>query len=245
MIAAITAGGRVDDDLATEFGTHVKALAAVGGIPMLERAIAAARTAGAKRIAVIGGSEVQARYGDAVDEVVPESPDGRENVRRAMGRGADEPLVLLSSDMPFLRGRDVERFLAAAREVDVALPLAEGDDYERRFPGAPAHVTRVGRDRVANGSIVYFGPGVAPRALDVAARLFAARKSLFRMAALLGAPLLLRHLTGSLRIEHVEARGRTLLDLHVRGIRGSAPELCFDVDTVADFRYARDVAAPR
>lgn len=212
------------------------------GVTLLDRAIDAARGAGARRIVVIGGAEVRAHCGDRVDEVVAEACDGRENIRRAMASCADEPLLLSSSDMPFVTGEALGEFVRHARAFDLALPLAEADEYERAYPGAPPHVTRMGSERVANGNVVYFGPGVALRALDVSQKFFDARKSLARMALLLGPALVVRFATQTLRIDHVEARGRVLLGLQVRAIRASAPGLCFDIDTRADYRYAVDLA---
>ncbi len=238
MIVAITAGGRADDPFARELGVSVKALASVGGVTLLDRAIDAARATGAHRIVVIGGDDVRSACGERVDAVIAESDDGRENIRRAIACGGDQPLLLSSSDMPFVTGAALADFIDRARAHDLALPLAAAEDYEHAYPGAPPHVTRLGRDRVANGNVVYFGPGVAERALEVSQRFFDARKSLVRMAVLLGPALLARFATRTLRIEHVEARGRALLDLDVRAIRNASPELCFDVDTLADYRYA-------
>jgi CTP:molybdopterin cytidylyltransferase MocA len=238
MIAAITAGGRVEGDLAEAFGTPVKALAPFRGGALVDAAIASARACGARRVAVIGGDAVRRHCGARVDEVVPESADGRENIRKAIETGAGEALLLMTSDMPFVTADALAAFLDAAAGGDVALPLATADAYERAYPGAPPHVTKLGRERVANGSVVYFGPGVAPRALDAAQKLFAARKSLVRMAALLGPALLARFALGTLRIEHVEHRARTLLGVEARAVRDASPALCFDVDTLADYRYA-------
>jgi len=238
MIAAITAGGRVSGDLAAAIGTTVKALAPFGEGTLLDVAIDAARASGAGRVAVIGGDEVRAACAGRVDEVIAESQDGRENIRKAIETGADEPLLLMTSDMPFVSAVGVGDFLARIGNAGIALPLATADDYERAYPGAPPHVTRVGRERIANGSIVFFAGGVAPRALDAAQRLFEARKSLVRMAALLGPRLLLRFALGQLRIDEIEARARGLLDVDARAVRNAAPSLCFDVDTAEDYRYA-------
>jgi len=102
MIAAITAGGRADDPFARELGVSTKALASVSDITMLDRAIDAARATGARRIVIIGGAAVRAHCGSRVDDVIDESADGRENIRRAMAYGTNEPLLLSSSDMPFV-----------------------------------------------------------------------------------------------------------------------------------------------
>ncbi len=245
VIVAITAGGRADDPFARSLGVAVKALAVVDGVTLLARSIAAARGCGALRIAVIGGEAVRIACESGVDAVIPEGSDGRENIRRAIEAGGKRPLLLMTSDLPFVTTEAVVEFVARARLHDVALPLAEARDYAIAYPGAPNHITRIGRDRVASGSVVYFGAGIAPRVLDVAQRLFDARKSLARMAALLGLPLLARFALGRLRIEHVEARGAALLGLDVRAIRNASPALCFDIDTPRDLAYARDRAARR
>jgi GTP:adenosylcobinamide-phosphate guanylyltransferase len=243
LIAAITAGGRVDGALAAALGTTVKALARVGTATLLDAAIAAAREAGAKRIAVIGGAEVRAHCSRTVDVVIDESTDGRENLRRAIATGTDQPLLLLTSDLPFVDGASLAAFLCACGDADVALPLASAAEYERAYPGAPPHVTRIGKERVANGSVVYFAPNVAPRVLVVAGRLFEARKSLVRMAALLGPALLARFAMGTLTVGHVEARAQALLGIRARAVRDAAPNLCYDVDTLDDYRYALAYAA--
>jgi CTP:molybdopterin cytidylyltransferase MocA len=243
LIAAITAGGRVEGELAATLGTQVKALARVGPATLLDAAVVAAREAGATRIAVIGGAEIRAYAPANVDEIIDESADGRENIRRAIATGASDALLLLTSDLPFIDGPSLRDFLDRCGEADVALPLARAQDYERAYPGAPPHITRIGKERFANGSAVFFAPQVAPRVLEVAGKLFEARKSLFRMATLLGPALLVRFALGALDVGHVEARAQSLLGIRARAIRNAAPGLCFDVDTADDYRYALAHAA--
>ncbi|GAC1305296.1 MAG: hypothetical protein NVSMB21_06780 [Vulcanimicrobiaceae bacterium] len=245
VIVAIVAGGAPDDPFARSLGVSVKALAVVDGTTLLARAIAAARGSGATRIAVIGNDDVRRACEADVDRVVPEGPDGRANIERALGSSADRALLLMTSDLPFVSAVALDAFLRRARAHEVALPLAEDEAYRAAYPGAPRHVTRVGRERVANGSVAYFAPGVAPRALEAAGRLFAARSSPVRLAALLGPARLARFALGRLRIEHLEALATSFLGRDVRAIRGSPPELCFDIDTATELAYARAFAARR
>jgi CTP:molybdopterin cytidylyltransferase MocA len=243
MIAAITAGGRVEGELAAALGTSVKALARISGATLLDAAIGAARGAGAQRIAVIGGAEVRAHCVDSVDAVVNESSDGRENLRRAFAEAGDQPLLLMASDMPFIGATAVGAFLAGVGGADLAMPIASVESYRAAYPGAPAHDTNLAGERIVNGSIFYFGSGVATRVLAIAQQLFAARKSLFGMASLLGPRLLVRFALGRLHVEDVELRAQQRLGLVARAVRDCSPELCFDVDTVADYRYALDRTA--
>jgi GTP:adenosylcobinamide-phosphate guanylyltransferase len=238
MIAVITAGGRVDGAFAAEIGTGVKALASVGGRFLVDVAIEAARGAGARRISVVGGDEIREHCAPWVDEIIAEDVEGRENLRRAMCSAGDVPLLLMTSDMPFIDAVAVIEFLNGAYGADLALPLAGEAAYLAAYPGAPPHVTALGSERVANGNVVYFAPGVAQRVLPIAQRLFDARKSLLRMAALLGPALLCRFAFGKLRIEHVEGRAARMLGVRACAVRDASPALCFDIDTLDDYRYA-------
>ncbi len=123
------------------------------------------------------------------------------------------------------------------------MPLARAQSYDDAFPGAPLHATNLGGERVVNASLFYFAPGVASRVLAVAQQLFAARKSSFGMASLLGPALLLRFALGRLRVADVEARAKRRLGLEARAVRDASPALCYDVDTIDDYRYAVDFAA--
>ena len=240
MIAAITAGGRVEGPLAAAMGTRIKALAPIGGARLVDRSIEAARAAGAKRVIVIGGKEIRAHCEGRVEEIVSETSQGRENLRLAIEAAGNEALLLLTSDLPFVSSDAAHDFLERAHGSDLALPLATEDDYLRAYPGAPPHVTRVGRERVANGSVAYLAPGVGSKVLEIAQRLFDARKSIPRMATLLGPALLLRFVTNRLEIEHIERRAQSVFGIDARAVRDASPNLCFDVDTLEDYRYALD-----
>lgn len=238
MHAVITAGGRVDGAFADAIGTRVKALATCGGTSMLFKAIAAARSAGAQRIAVVGGDEVREAVAGSVDDIIAEASDGAENVHSALRFFGEEPLLYLSSDMPYIDGCYVLEFLNRAGRDAVAMPLADAAVYEARFPGAADHATVIAHERVANASVFFIPRGGAPLIDDVAQRLFTARKSLPRMAVLLGPALLVKFALKRLTIGDVERRAAQLLGLPVRAVRDCAPELCFDVDTFEDYRYA-------
>ncbi|MBV8246638.1 MAG: NTP transferase domain-containing protein [Candidatus Eremiobacteraeota bacterium] len=238
MNAAITAGGRVDGKLRDLMGTPVKALARVDGRTLLERAISAARQAGAEKIAVVGGAEVRAACANSVEMIVDERPSGAQNVHGALFAWPQEPLLYLSSDLPYLSGEAVREFLERAQPDAIAMPLADAQAYAKRFPSAPAHAVTIGGERVANGS-VFFIPQGAAYAIDAAAqRFFRARKSLVKMAMLLGPELLWKFLVRRLRIADIERKAARELGFGVFAIRDSAPELCFDIDTEADFAYA-------
>ncbi len=170
--------------------------------------------------------------------MIDAAADGATNVLRALAAWTDGDLVYATSDLPFVDAAALGAFVVASPPHALTMPLAAGTAYDAAFPGAPPHITSLGSERVANGSVFYLSEAARIPLRRVAARFFDARKSRIGMARLLGPGLLLRFLIGQLRIAHVEARARATLGVNATAIRNSSPALCFDIDTLDDYRYA-------
>ena len=240
MIAVLTAGGTIDAAFAEVIGTSIKALAPWRGMRLIDPAIIAARACGADRIIVIGGHYVKEYCADKVDEVIASVEDGQANLHKALQCArSDESLMLLSTDMPFITPKGLSSFLEEVGESEVAMALADGHAYEAHYPGASKQVITLKQEHVAHGNVFYFSSGiVAERSVDVAKRLFRARKNLVHLASILDIGLMLRFATKQLRISDLEAYAQRRFGLAARGIRHCAPGLCFDIDTLADYHYA-------
>lgn len=240
MRAVITAGGRIDGALANAIGTEIKALAPFGNGTLIDVAIGAARAAGADAIAVVGAPPVLAHVG-ARAQGIDAAESGGENVLRALGAWPGDDLLFLTCDLPFVSGIAIREFLDAAGSADLAMPVAAADAYEAMFAGAPRHTMSLGGERFANGSVFFFRANAIERVrdtTDAAVRLFEARKSAWAMARVLGLPLLLRFVFRRLTVADIERRADSVTGVTVRAIRACSPVLCFDVDTVEDYRYA-------
>ncbi|MBV8074122.1 MAG: NTP transferase domain-containing protein [Candidatus Eremiobacteraeota bacterium] len=240
MNAVITAGGVVDGEFARAIATSVKALAPLRGTTLLDLAVDAARGAGARGVAVVGGPAVRAHCRGKVEHLIDASEDGSENVRRALGAWPAEPLVYLTSDLPFVDSGAVAAFVARSAGYALTMPLASSQAYEARFPGAPEHIVTLGGERVANGNVFFIAPEARAPLLHFAGRFFEARKSKLRMAVLLGVPLLVRFALRRLTIEAIERKAQRTLGVPVAAIRDADPGICYDVDTLAEYCYARD-----
>jgi len=235
--AVVTAGGHVEEAFATAIGTPVKALAPFGGGVLLDAVLAAITGAGIADIAVVGGREVEIHRRDV--RVIPAAPGGATNVARALDAWpAGDDLLFATSDLPFVAAGDLTAFLAASADYDLTLPLATGAAYEAAYPGAPPHLTELGGERVANGSVFFIRSGARTSLRAVAGRFFDARKSALGMARLLGSALLVRFLIRRLRIADIERRAGSVLGVRAAAIRNAAPGLCYDVDTLEDYHYA-------
>ena len=240
MRAVITAGGTVGGEFAAAIGTPVRALAPFRGGTLLDVAIDACAGAGIAGIAVVGGDAVRAHVRCRDVRVIDAAADGATNVLRALAAWPDERFVYLTSDLPFASAAGVRDLIARSAGAAVAMALADAAAYDARFPAAPPHGITLRGERVANGSaFVIAAEAVAP-ARELATRLFDARKSLFALACLLGPALCLRFATKRLGIAEIEAFGARKLGLPVAALRGCDPGLCYDVDTLEEYRYACD-----
>lgn len=238
MNAVITAGARVDGEFAARAGSQVKALAPIAGRSMLSITMQAARDAGVTRLAVVGGAELRGASAGA-DAVIDESDDGAENLSRALRAWPDgAPLLYLTSDMPFITAQALREFIAAVPATSLALPLTDCASFERRFPGAPPFGIEIGGERVVNGGAFWIPAGAAWRVEALAIRFFRARKSIARMAMLLGPALCLRFALHRLTIAALEKEAARKLGIAARAIRGAPPELAYDVDTLEEYLYA-------
>jgi len=237
--AVITAGGTIDGEYAALAGTTIKALAKVRGRTMLDAAIDAAYAAGAQRVAVVGGEAVALACASRVDRIIAQSADGGENVVRALTAWPDaEPLLLLTSDMPYVTGDSLGSFLAEVPDGAFGMSLCSYDAFAQRFPDAPPYGITLDGERVVNGGAFSIPPNAAAQIATVAGRFFAARKSPWSMARLLGPMLVLRYLVGRLSIGALEEYALSQLNVRACAVRDVAAELGFDADLVEEYRYA-------
>lgn len=239
MRAVVTAGGVVDGAFARAIGTTVKALAPFGAGTLLDVALDACEAAGISDVAVVGGRDVRDALASRGVRLIDAAADGETNVLRALDAWPGDRFVYLTSDMPFATGSALRDFVERSQSYEVTMALADVDAYEARFPGAPDHSATLGGERVANGNAFVVGAAGASAVRAFATKFFAARKSLLRMALLLGPAMCLRFALKRLSIADLEAHAGARLGVAVRGVRACDPGLCYDVDTLEEYAYAR------
>jgi GTP:adenosylcobinamide-phosphate guanylyltransferase len=232
----------VGPEFARAIGTEVKALAPLGTRRLIDPAIAAARGIGVTAIAVVGGPAVAHHCGSRVERVIDAAPSGTENIMRALRAFPDaERLLFLTSDLPFIDAAGLSGFLERSASAELTMALAPGAAYIARFPGASPHLVRCGRETFANGSVFCIDRAAIGALERVAGSFFSARKSLARLATLLGPALCLRFIFRRLTITDIEQRAATVLGVRARAIVDAAPGLCYDVDDQADWTYAQSL----
>jgi len=236
--AVVTAGGTVDAPLAAALGTEIKALAPFANGTLLDAVLGACAAAGLDDVAVVGGAEVRAHLRGSGARVIDAADDGGENALRALAAWPGERFVYLTSDLPFIDGVGLADFIARSGPFALTMALADERAYGERFPGAPDHGVSLAGERLVNGNAFMVAPDAVAPARAFAARLFAARKSLFALALLLGPGLCARFVIRRLAVDDIERFAQRALSVPVAALRGCDPGLCYDVDTLRDYDYA-------
>jgi CTP:molybdopterin cytidylyltransferase MocA len=238
MRAVITAGGLVEGGFADAIGTRVKALARFRSRTLLDVVLDACAGADIEAVAVIGGAEVRTYLVGRDVRVIDAALDGGTNVLRALDAWPGERFAYLTSDMPFASADGLRELIARSANFALTMALAGVDAYAARFPGAGEHSVALGGERVANGNAFVIAPEAVEPVRAFATKLFAARKSLLKLALLLGPSMCVRFATKRLTIADLEAYGRRRLGVAVGALRDCDPGLCYDVDSLDDYRYA-------
>lgn len=248
--AVLPAGGRIAGAFAGEAGTAVKAMIAVDGRTLLDRAVDGIRATGrCSRAVVIGGDEVAAwAVGQPVDGALPDGGNGIENLFRGLTwlgshPGAAERVLISATDLPFLSADAVGSFVDRCPvDADVCVPIIDEAGFSARFPGLGGEYVALRGRRVTMGSVFLVRPAalLANRArLDA---VFLARKSQLGMVRLLGFRFVLRFAMRLLSVQDIEQRCGELLGCRGFAVDGAPAELAFDVDLPEELHWVRQHA---
>jgi hypothetical protein len=218
----------------------LKALAPVRGRTMLARTIDALRDCGINQVAVVGNDAVRKTCDGAV-KIVRDAGTGRGNVLGALDAWPDDDALLyLTCDMPYIDAPALQWVLDRIEPATLSMPLAEHDDFVKRFPGAPPFGITLARERVVNAGVFHIPAGARAPIRSLATTMFEARKAPWKMASVAGSFVLLQFALGRASIGALEKRARTILAMPVAALRSAPPELAFDADNDAEYVYAID-----
>jgi len=244
--AVVIAGGPEKPELLAAGGASSRSLILVAGRAMIERTLAALRSARSiERVAVVAPAEIgEAMDPSWYDQFRPSVESAAQNLLLGAQAVGEDRLILLSTgDLPLLTAEAVDDFVERGlrADADVVYPVVRATESERRFPGAPRTYARLREDTFTGGNIVLTRGNFVRTHLDLIDRLFELRKSKLRLARLLGWSFLIRLALGRLHLSDLEARGGAIIGGRVAALISPYPEIAFDVDKVADLELARRV----
>ncbi|MFL6750408.1 MAG: nucleotidyltransferase family protein [Sphingomicrobium sp.] len=238
--AILLAGSRPGTDpFAAQYGTDLKALIPVGGVPMVRRPVAALlQSPEIARIYVL------AQQPDRIAEVLP--ADERLTIEPSKGTIAATleeiladpktcfPLLVTTADHALLDKAMIADFCAKAEGADLAIGLVERRPLLSRLPDTQRTWLRFRGGAYSGANLFAFSSSRAARAVALWRSVEQDRKKGWRMIAALGPALLLGAVLRIRTLDQtLESVGKRL-GLVIRKVELSNPLAAVDVDKPAD-----------
>jgi GTP:adenosylcobinamide-phosphate guanylyltransferase len=256
LTVLLLAGSRgPGDPVARATGVPAKALAPVGGRPMIERVIETLqRQSQVGRILIVADDDPAAAPAFATlakragVELLPQDSSPAATVTRVLGRlaAADYPLLLTTADHPLLSAAMIESLIAQApADADVAVALADAAAVLRAWPESIRTVLRLGGAGFCGCNLFLLRTPAAMEAVRFWRGMERNRKKPWRLMAAAGLPTLYRYLRGRLDLAAAFERLSTVSGARVRPVLLPQPEAAIDVDKPEDLALVERILAER
>ncbi|MBX6367101.1 MAG: nucleotidyltransferase family protein [Rhodospirillales bacterium] len=259
VAALVLAGSRrgAEDPVAKAAGRSHKALAPVGGRPMLVRvidALLAAPSVGEIRIAIedpslaTGLPELREAFAAGRVGTVPADVSPAATVLSVLeAHRTSLPLLVTTADHALLTADLVEHFLEAAPpSADAVAAVVDAELLTAAYPDAVRTFIRFRAGEAVTGCNLFCFRSA--RSAELARFWMEAerhRKNPARLIGLLGLWPVLRFVTRRMSLEEAVARVSSRLRLELAVVRMSTPEAGIDVDKVVDLELAETILARR
>ena len=242
MHCLIIAGGAVspDNPLYPYTQGKPKALIDMGGRTMLERVVAALHDSKYVEDVLVVGIEPEMAVGLQFARPVDFFPDQGGMVANMLAgvewltrhRPGTDVILGCSADIPTITGQVVDEFVEACRPWDkgVYYNFVTRERLEGRFPNSRRTYSRYGDIEAAGGDMVIARVDVALRNRPLLESVTAARKQPWRVASVVGLPMLMKFLLRRVTIPDIEATAARALGAPVKIILDGPPELAMDAD---------------
>ena len=240
VTAIVLAGSRPGKDCFAEaYGTNLKALIPVSGVPMVRRPVDALLASDE-----VGAVHVLAQQPERIAEVLPAHPKLSVHVSGGSIAATLEaycfdsavqwPLLVTTADHALLDGEMIEDFCALAKHADLAIGVVERRALRHRLPQAERTWIRLRGGAYSGANLFMLGSRKVVPALELWRSVEQDRKKVATLlwalgpAAFLGAMLRLRTIDQTL-----DRVGRRL-DMTIRAVELADPLAAVDVDKQAD-----------
>ena len=230
----ILAGGKAKPEMQALTGQSRRALTVVAGRTLLEVVTdALTRADNVGPLTVIGDMPEDSRY-----DLIPDGGDFVANVvAGAQARPDAEFLLVATSDLPFLSAPIVSDFVCAALRkatetgADILYPIVPVTECYARFPNVKRTSLRLREGIFTGGNLMLIRPSFLLERREWIAESYAARKSVLKIAKLLGPGAILRLAVSqklapnSLTLDWLENRISHLIGATGRALICHAPEI--------------------
>ncbi len=238
--ALVLAGSRPGTDpFAAKYGTDLKALIPVGGVPMVVRPVTALL-----RAAEVDWVRVLAQQPQRIEEALPK--DDRLSIEPSgatIAATLDEilsdpatgyPLLVTTADHALLDPAMIADFCAKAEGADVAIGLVERRALTARLPQTQRTWIKFRGGAYSGANLFAFGSARAAKAVAVWRSVEQDRKKGWRMIAALGPAAMLGAVLRLRTLDQTLASIGSRLGISIRKVELANPLGAVDVDKEAD-----------
>ena len=254
----VLAGDRgPDDPVAQAVGAPCKSFVPLGGRPMVLRVLdTLAEAREVDSLAVCGPSEgLLAQQPELLSRIAtgtirwipPQATPSASTYHVLEGLSPDASVLVTTADHAFLTAEVVDFFCRKARATgcDIVAGLAPHEQVMRAFPQTKRTATRLRDGGFCSCNLFAFLTPRARNAAEFWRKCERNRKKPWRMMRVIGWPVVVRYLLGTLSLEEGLRRLSARMNVKAGVIIMPFPEVAVDVDTVSDWRWVEEVIAGR
>lgn len=240
----ILAAGSCPEDLQHHTGIRLTADLRLGDRSFVDRVVDAFKEAEFEHIAVVGTRVSGCEY-------VPDQGSYFLNLKAGLEAAPDNYTKVVSPcDLPFLRSQEITEFMSKVYGSQLDCAVVPVQSCHEAFPGLARTALTVKEGEFTFGNIVAGDDWVWKNyALPIVDRAYRARKSIARLALLMGAITSARYLLAkrnpnALSIQQLEWRAYRKIKVPVRAVIGDWPGMGTDIDTLDHYKKARQYVTP-
>lgn len=246
MDAIILAGGLNSGPLRRVSQAQYEAEIEIAGRPMLDYVILALKNVQTiTRIVVVGSaSMLSEEIRSSIDLIASPGDSLIDSLTNGLDTlSTDEPVLVLTSDIPLISKEAVEDFLRRCRERsgDVYYSFVSKELNEEKYPGVQRTYVKLSDGTFTGGNLVLLAPGIIKGNRELLFKAAALRKKPLQLGKMLGWRCLVYLLLGKLTIRAIEERVLKMFMINAIGIISPYPEVGIDVDKPSDLKLAKEV----
>ena len=244
--AVILAGAPNDGQLKEVSSEKWEATIPIYGKPMVNYVIEALKNSSRiAKIVVVAPLEIRDILTPQI-AVVEAGSSLPENIFRALDALEKEnPVLLVTSDIPFIHAEAIDDFLDRCGELegDVFYPLVSREANEQLYPETVRTYFTLKEGAFTGGNILLAHPQAIMNSRWIMDQIFERRKKPFKIIQMLGLFFILKFLTKQLALGELERRASEILGYRGVSIISPYPELGTDVDKPSDLELAEKIIA--
>lgn len=240
MYAVVTAGGipQPGEPLYPYTLGKSKAMLDIAGQPMIQWVLDALdQAAMVERVVIMGLDQQPGLSSMKAHSWIPNQGEMLQNIRTGIARVLEvDPearhVLLVSSDIPAITGSMVDWVITSALQTDddVYYNLIERQVMERRFPTSHRSYTRLKDVEVCGGDMNVVRARTVTGNDETWQRIIAARKNVFKQAAIIGYDTLILLLLRRITLQEAVKTAASRLGITGRAIICPYPEVGMDID---------------